>query len=80
MATIREMAIKYAPHPTDKNWEKMQEQITKLSAYEKGAVDVLKLIETHIQNLNLGNSAEEKFYKLDIISDIGLYIKKLKGE
>lgn len=44
-----------------------------------GANTVLEMMETYIQNLDLGNSAEEKFYKLDVISDIGLYIKELKG-
>ena len=39
-----------------------------------------KKIESYIQNYDLGNSAEEKFYKLDVIADIGLYIKELKGE
>ena len=48
--------------------------------YEKGANAVLEIIETYIQNLDLGKSVEEKFYKLDVISDIGLCIEQLKGE
>ena len=31
-----------------------------------------------LEQLDLGNSAEEKFYKLDVIADIGLFIKQLK--
>ena len=45
-----------------------------------GANTVLEIVENYIQNLDLGNSAEEKFYKLDVIVDIGLFIKQLKGE
>ena len=48
--------------------------------YEAGANAVLEEIEAYLNNLNLGNSTEEKFYKLDVIADVGLYIKQLKGE
>ena len=43
--TIREMAIQYAPPPTDKDWNKMQEQLKKLSNFEAGANAVLEEIE-----------------------------------
>jgi len=44
MASIREMAIKYAPHPTNKDWNEMQKQLAKLSAYEDGANEALDLL------------------------------------
>ena len=43
---IREMAIQYAPHPTNNNWNEMQKQLVKLSAYEAGANAVLEEIES----------------------------------
>lgn len=46
--------------------------------YQAGANYVLGQIENFINGLDLGNSAEEKFYKLDVIADIGLFIKQLK--
>lgn len=48
--------------------------------FEAGANAGLEEIEKYIQNLDLGRGAEEKFYKLDVIADIGLFIKQLKGE
>ena len=46
--------------------------------FEAGANYVLEEIENFIKDLDLGNSAEEKFYKLDILADIGLFIEQLK--
>ena len=46
--------------------------------FEAGANYVLNEIENFMKDLDLGNSAEEKFYKLDVIADIGLFIKQLK--
>ncbi len=47
-------------------------------SYVSGANYVLGEIENFMKGLDLGNSAEEKFYKLDVIADIGLFIEKLK--
>lgn len=47
-------------------------------SFEAGADYVLEQIENFINGLDIGNSAEEKFYKLDVIADIGLFIKQLK--
>ena len=43
-----------------------------------GANYVLEQIENYMKDLDLGNSAEEKFYKLDVLADIGLFIEQLK--
>lgn len=47
-------------------------------AYEAGANYVLEQIENFMKDLDLGNSTKEKFYKLDVLADIGLFIEKLK--
>ena len=44
----------------------------------EGANYVLNEIENFMKVLDLGNSAEEKFYKLDVLADIGLFIEQLK--
>ena len=46
--------------------------------FEAGANYVLEQIENFMKGLNLGNSAEEKFYKLDVLAYIGLFIEQLK--
>ena len=46
--------------------------------FEVGANYVLGEIENFMKNLDLGNSAEEKFYKLDVIADISSFIEQLK--
>lgn len=46
--------------------------------FEAGANYVLEEIENFMKDLDLGNSAEEKFYKLDVLAEIGLFIKQLK--
>lgn len=46
--------------------------------FEAGANYVLDAIKNYINNIDLGNSAEEKFYKLDVIADFGLFIEQLK--
>ena len=76
MATIKEKANVYAK---DYLFNPLPQRAPNIH-FEAGANAVLEMIETYIHNLDLGNSAEEKFYKLDVISDIGLYIKELKGE
>ena len=43
-----------------------------------GANYVLEEIENFMKGLDLGNSTEEKFYKLDVLADIGLFIEQLK--
>ena len=48
--------------------------------FEAGANAVLDEMETFINHLNLGNSILEKFHKLDILADIGLFIGELKRE
>jgi hypothetical protein len=79
MATIKEMALKnYPDHPTNK--ELTRSRRLRRIGFEFGANAVLMEVEKYIQNLNLGNSVAEKFYKLDVIADIGLFIKGLKGE
>ena len=52
--------------------------INKQEGFEAGANYVLEEIENFIKDLDLGNSAEEKFYKLDVLADIGLFIEQLK--
>lgn len=46
--------------------------------FEAGANYVLEEIENFMKDLDLGNSTEEKFYKLDVIANIGLFVKQLK--
>lgn len=46
--------------------------------FEAGANYVLEEIENFMKDLDLGNSAEEKFYKLDVMADISSFIKQLK--
>ena len=48
--------------------------------FEAGANYVLEQIENFIKDSDLGNSVEEKFYKLDILADIHEFIQKLKEE
>ena len=72
MATIREMAIKYAPHPTENDWDKMQKQLDKLSAYEMGAGEALEEIEKFADRTWGANS-------LNTIS-LKKKIRELKGE
>ena len=82
------MAKEYLPYPCpmwyagdDNGYEKAEKDTdTKRSIFEAGAKAVLELVEMYVNNMDLGNSAEEKFYKLDAIADIGLFIKQLKGE
>lgn len=48
--------------------------------FELGAKAMLDKIENYLNNYDLGNSVEEKFYKLDVIADFCILIKELKGE
>lgn len=45
---------------------------------EKVGERVVEQIENFMKDSDLGNSAEEKFYKLDVLADIGLFIEQLK--
>ena len=47
-------------------------------AVKAGANYVLDEIEEFMANINLGNSAAEKFYKLDLMADIHEFIEQLK--
>ena len=73
MSTIKELYDKaickaeFSPEPS----------LAFAEGFELGANTVLDIVGTYIQNLDLGSSAEEKFYKLDVIADIGLFIKQL---
>ena len=77
--TIKELAKENIP---PMGWYHFKDEAEEcfLNGFEAGANTVLEEIETYLNNLNLGNSTEEKFYKLDVIADVGLYIKQLKGE
>jgi len=72
-------ALKYVGMECDNIHEYNSVRLNQQDLYIMGANAVLEMMETYIQNLDLGNSAEEKFYKLDVIADIGLYIKELKA-
>ena len=79
--TIEEMALNaYPPTPDprsdcDDGWD-YNEQYR--DCYIEGAKAVLEEIENFMKGLDLGNSAEEKFYKLDVLADIHGFIQKLK--
>ena len=81
--TIRDMAKTFLKEKgyllTAENGVHMAE-VEAINMFEEGAKKMLEVMETYIQNLDLGNSAEEKFYELDVIADIGLFIKQLNGE
>lgn len=49
------------------------------NGFMAGANYVLKQIEEFMDNINLGNSAAEKFYKLDLMADIHEFIEQLKS-
>ena len=76
MATIREMAIEYAPHPASKDWDEMQKQLAKLSAYEAGAKAVLDEIVAMLPRTdkNLNDYGKALVWRLTE------KIKELKGE
>ena len=62
-------------------WDVIEEQCDRddqRKAFVLGANYVLEQIENFMKDLDLGNSAEEKFYKLDILADIGLFFEQLK--
>ena len=46
--------------------------------FEAGANFVLVVIENFMKDLDLGNSSEEKFYKLDVLADIHKFIEQLQ--
>lgn len=52
--------------------------LEKAVTFTEGAYYVLEQIENFMKDSDLGNSAEEKFYKLDVLADIGLFIEQLK--
>jgi hypothetical protein len=86
MTTIEEMALKAA----DKKWGRPDpHDYTDHSGcgaahsnynvgYTDGAKAVLEEIENFMKGLDLGNSAVEKFFKLVVLADIGLFIEQLK--
>ena len=47
--------------------------------FEAGTNYVLDAIEEFMTNINLGNNAAEKFYKLDLMADIHAFIEQLKS-
>ena len=47
--------------------------------YKAGANAVLNEINIFLDNYHLGDSGEEKFYKLDLMADIAEFITSLKG-
>ena len=81
--TINDIVLELKNHKIEHNngvlWEMGYREGCQFGAIH-GINSVLEEVETYIQNLDLGNSAEEKFYKLDAIADIGLFIKGLKEE
>jgi hypothetical protein len=78
MKSIKEKAEEYAPYTKDDSWHRIRAAINAQTSFEVGANYVLDAIKNYINNIDLGNSAEEKFYKLDVIADIGLFIEQLK--
>ena len=48
------------------------------NSFEAGANYVFDAMEEFMNNLKLGNSAAEKFYKLDLMEDIHDFIEQLK--
>jgi len=70
MKSIDEFATEYAQ---DKYLPVQTSQ-----AVKAGANYVLEEIDNFMKGLDLGNSAEEKFYKLNALADIGLFIEQLK--
>ena len=47
--------------------------------FEAGACYVLDAIEEFMTTMNLGNNSAEKFYKLDLMADIHVFIEQLKS-
>ncbi len=83
MKSIKEKAIELYPElRTDSDdWDVIEEQCDRddqRKAFVSGANYVLEQIENFMKGLDFGNSAEEKFYKLDVLADIGLFIEQLK--
>ena len=78
MKTIKEKAIEAFPIEEYDSLETELQRRKMRLCYEHGANYVLGEIEAFMKNLDLGNSAEEKFYKLDVIADISSFIEQLK--
>ena len=69
MKSIYEAAVSYG---------REHQGTVNIEDFEAGANYVLEGIENFMKDLDLGNSSEEKFCKLDVLADIGLFIKQLK--
>ena len=91
MSKIEEMALKAYPKlifkPAVEVVSSIDEKPTRIDCneakrkvYKEGANAVLEQIENFMKGLDLGNSAEEKFYKLGILADIHRFIQKLKEQ
>ena len=72
MKSINEKAKEYVSgfHPSIQRMCK--------ESYIDGANYMLEQIENFLKDSDLGNSAEEKFYKLDLMADIHGFIEQLK--
>lgn len=76
MKSIKEKAVEVFPGHC--NAYTYESNMKKRIGFISGANYVLGELEAFMKNLYLGKSAEEKFYKLDVIADIGLFIEQLK--
>lgn len=79
MRSIKEKAKERAPYTKTDSWDRIKAAINAQTSFEAGANYVLDEIEEFMKDLELGNSAEEKFYKLDIMADIHGFIEQLKS-
>ena len=81
MSKIEEMALKAYPVKkklNDKGTGEYDANFSKRKAYILGVLDALGEIENFMKVLDLGNSVEEKFHKLDVLADIHVFIQQLK--
>ena len=87
MKSIKEKAIETErnTHPLFESFSEstgepvsVYDQDDMISMFEQGATYMLDEIENFMKDLDLSNSAEEKFYKLNVIADIHGFIQKLK--
>ena len=81
MKTIDEMAEMYVEERRDLDVGHANAQFNcfnMIDAVKFGANYAIEEIENFMKGLDLGNSAEEKFYKLDVLADISSFIEQLK--
>lgn len=76
MKSIKEKAIEVFPRHCNANTD--VSNFKKRIGFNSGANYVLEEIENFMKGLDLGNSAKEKFYKLDVLADIHVFIEQLK--